>query len=611
MTIDQIYRGMTPRLLFLMICFAALPVLLIARLWYEQVRIGGSHREKISQQSIRRVRIPAIRGRIFDRNGVALADNSPSYDVLFHVHELKQPARGERKSTVAFTFEQIERVARIIGRGNDITLDQIKRHIRVYPALPFRAGADLTEQELARLYEEFPGVQGMEITTDQNRLYPHGEVGAHILGFVGPRDPAFEDDRNEYAYFMPELTGRRGQPPAIDVAALESVYDDLLRGKGGARLVRVDCRGFFHEEVTASQPAMPGADLMLTVDSRAQRIAQSLMEGKRGAIVVLACGTGAVTALVSAPSYDLNTARSRYSALAADRANNPLLNRALAASFMPGSIIKPLIALGILEHQIDSAEAVICPGYYKLGNTRIWCWDHDGHGPVTLVDAIEVSCNTYFISTGLRVGLDRLRPLLQNAGIGSNPGLELQMPRSQAIFGCAGLLPTREWKRHNRGKGWKAYDTAAISIGQGYISISPLQAALYAAAIANGGIVYRPYVVKEIRGHAGTQLTRRRIKSRLPVSQRNLAIVREGMRRAVNGENATAFAAMTDIFEVAGKTGSAEVVKGKRTDAWFICFAPAESPRYAMAVLVENGKSGGKSAAPLAKEFFKQYFTAQ
>ncbi|MFT5129394.1 MAG: cell division protein FtsI/penicillin-binding protein 2, partial [Rhodothermales bacterium] len=564
----------SPRIVVLMVIFSCVPVLLASRLWYEQLRQGAEYREAISRQSVRRIRLAPIRGRMFSSDDAIICDNSPSYDVYFHLHEMRQPGKSAYARTVAhveselarvaaqlerqpvlsmdavrkgwreegevvafagldaggqaklhdlgfetgmrlrpsgagraditcdlskmqqskrsghqmtrtFVLEHITQVAELIARPVDTTLNQLVNHMRVYPALPFRAFRSLSDQELATLLDVMPGMPGMEVSTGMRRLYPMRDIGSHWVGFVGRRDPATEVDRAAYNFWLPELHGRGG---------LERKFDTELRGAGGVKMVRVDFVGFVHDVVGVAHNSSAGDDLMLTVDSRAQRIAQSLIAGKRGALVALDCRSGAIIAMASAPSYDLAEIGSTYGDLISDP-SKPLLNRATYASYAPGSIVKPLVALAALKAgTIDANTEIHCPGYYKIGDAKVKCAHRAGHGDLNVAGALERSCNPFFMDCGIRTGVEKVSRTFAQAGIGQTPGSEID-----SIW-ARGLLPGREAMREQSGRKWTAFDTALVSMGQGFITISPLQAAMYTAAIANGGTVYRPHIVKAIRG---------------------------------------------------------------------------------------------------------------
>ncbi len=597
MTLDKIYKGLTIRILAIYGCSCLLMLALIFRLWNEQLRSGKIHNKSISKQSIRRIRIPPIRGRIISKDGQIFAENKPTFDVNFHIHELRQPGKFGRSKTIKHLYEQIYRTSKIIGRKLTITDAEINRHFHVYPALPFKAFTNLDNTELARLYEVIPGIPGLEISTSIKRIYPMNDICAHFVGFVGKQDPNFVNDRDDYSYYLPELTGRTG---------LERIFNDQLKGTGGSKLARVDSLGFFYEETAEKQKAVSGNDIILTIDSNAQYIAQKLIDGRRGAIVLLDCNKGSILAIASSPTYNLNRISENYSTLAKDNVNRPLVNRAISGGYMPGSIIKPLTALALLEYNLASpAELYNCTGYSRIGDAKIKCAHTSGHGEINIFQAIESSCNPYFIDKSLSLGIDRLRVLFEKAGIGQNTGFEI--PAS----GSKGLVPDRQLKLRRQRQSWNAFDTGLVSIGQGLISISPLQAAMFTAAIANGGTVYQPSIIHSIIDSGGNQVKKFNpsINSRLNISTQSLQIVQQGMINVIKSNHATGYQAANSKIELAGKTGTAEVGFGrnKKKNTWFVCYGPVNKPVYAMAVLVEEGESGGETCAPLARLFFESF----
>ena len=572
---------------------------LLWRLYQVQVSQAPRHLASIKEQSIRRIRINPVRGRIFARDGsTVLADHRPRYDLVFHISEMRQP--GKRQNTVDYILRQSILAADLIGRAPPVSSSRLERHLRVYPALPLVIMRDLETPELARLSELTPPIPGSQIVCRPVRSYPAPSLATHVLGFTGRRQPLDEFERRQFAYVRPQLRGRDG---------LELVYDEELAGQGGSKLVRVDTLGFVHEEIGMPRQPRPGHNLVLNLDARAQRAAEEVIAGRTGALVAVETKTGAILAMASSPTYDLGALDAAlYRELATDEDRRPLMNRAVAGGYLPGSIVKPLIALAALETGgLDAADTVHCPGAYRLGNARIRCWQRSGHGNLNVISAIEQSCNTFFIDAGLATGLDNLRPLFADAGIGSAPDLKLPGVDD-------GLLPSRTWARSHWGRNWLAIDTAFLSIGQGAIGISPLQAALFTAAIANGGTVYRPHLVSRIIDTNGNILkhTAPQPASRLRVSAEHLALVRQGMYYVVNGENATAVRARNSAVSLAGKTGTAEVGSGddRTKNTWFICYGPVDAPRYAVAAIIENGDSGGQTTAPRVAEFFEQWLGA-
>ena len=592
MSIDQIFKGMNSRLWTITILVILSSSILLAKLWYEQLRLGKQYRQQILKQSIRQIWISPTRGRIISSDGVLLADNKLAFDLVFHLHEMRRPGRFQH--TLDHIQQQAMRINRLIRRSNSLTEDQIHYHIKRYPARPIVIFSDLNDTELTRLYESDIDKKGIDIQVNSHRIYPMGAIGAHSIGFVGHRRLSEKKMKNySPAYVSVEPVGRAG---------LEYVYNTRLGGIGGRRTIRVNHLGFHHDSIQSTS-AVHGNDLVLTVNSKAQLIAQKLLDKKKGAIVLLDCRRGAVLAMVSSPSYDLNTLGKTYSKLAKDENNRPLVNRALAAGYLPGSIIKPLIAIAALREKVITLHTMFkCQGYYRVANEEIACFNRIPHGQIIVNDALKVSCNAFFIHCGLKLGLDRLQSLLGLAGIGSKPSLELQPGNMR------GTYPSRKLIQKYYQRKWTTIDTALISIGQGFISLSPLQAAVYTVAIANGGTLYQPYLVQRRKNDdmAIKQDTSQDDHRSLGLAQNTLRHIRRAMHQVVWAHRGTGQSAQSASMMLAGKTGTTEIGNGQY-NTWFICFGPYQNPRYAMAILVENGESGGITAAPLAKQFFEQF----
>lgn len=595
---ESVPESFVPRLWLVGAFFAGLLLLLAARLWVVQVQQGEHHTELLSQQTIRRIRLNPVRGRMLAADGeTILVDTRPSYDLVFHLPEMRQP--GPRSNTINHIVEKAADFGELLGRESPFSDAGPERHLHVYPALPITVYSDLSKREMALVAEHLPREPAAEIRPSSRRRYPFPGIATHVFGFAGRRPPRNDDE--QFSYIRPELHGRAG---------LEKQYDEALTGTPGIQVVRVDTQGFVHEQIGESAPATPGNDLVLTLDHKLQNAADRLLAEHTGAIVVLEVDTGAVLAMASSPSYDLSRLDSeRYGAMVQDEKRRPLVNRAANGAYLPGSIIKPLIAMAALEDDVVTADdTVVCPGVIRIGNASIHCWYRAGHGTVDMRGALEQSCNVYCIDVGMRTGLDQIRPFMLAAGFGRRPGIDL--PNA-----ADGLVPSRPWARGHWGRGWLAIDTAYLSIGQGAIDISPLQAAVYTAAIANGGTVYRPFLVRDIRSPDG-RLRHRTVpdpEGTLPISRKNLKVVQEGMQRVVYGANATARRVRNPHIELAGKTGTAEV--GSREDrshnTWFICYGPVDNPRYAAAILIRDGVSGGQTAAPIARQLFSTWLDEQ
>ncbi len=572
---------------------------LIVRLWYVQVRQHGDLQERSAGQSVRRIRTLPNRGSILAEDGSVLVNNRVSYDLVFHVSEMRRP--GVRANTVAHILDWGEKLADLLNRDVPFGESYVERRLNVYPALPMNVFTDLSSAELARIVELVSPPRGLEIAHSLRRNYPHSRVGTHILGFCGRTKPNVESEADVFSYAPLELRGRQG---------LERRYDQELSGSGGMKTVRVDTLGYVYEEIGEGYAPIDGMNLGLTIDLEAQKTADSLLRGKKGAIAVLDVERGGVVAMASSPDYELADLTSgKYARLARQEERRPLVNRAIYGRYLPGSIIKPLIALAALESgSLEEEEEYYCTGAYRLTPSArpIRCWNRGGHGALNIVEAIQHSCNPFFNHYGVETGLAEIRPLLESAGIGREPGIDL--PGS----GSSGLVPSREWARRRMQREWLAIDTAFISIGQGSVLLSPLQAAMFTVAIANGGILFKPYLVQEIIGPEGVrrQNTAPVPLGRLPVSPGNLDLVREGMIRAVNRSRGTARQARNSAVELAGKTGTAQVQRPDEddyNDTWFIGYGPVDNPRWAIAILIEDGDSGGSTAAPLAREFFTRW----
>ncbi len=583
---------------------------LMLKLWIEQIQQGPQHREKISKQSIRRIREPSLRGRILTSDLRILADNAPAYDAFFYLEEMRQPNRNKTINhildTAAYLAKEIKRPA--------ITKEELVRHLNVRPGLPFPAFKDLTREEMFILHEISPGIIGLGIVPRTTRVYPEGSIAAHIIGFTRPEDPVSAEDRDEYSYYIPDLVGKRGVEKTFDI--FDVVGNPGVRGMRGIpgySLVQVDHRGYVYKTMDEAIKPTDGNNIVLTINWRAQKIADNIMRGSKGAFVLLDAGTGAVIAMASAPAFDLRSFSPKiyqeyYSNINKDP-SRPMLNRATSGVYTPGSILKPLVAMAIMNSGVSPNKQVVCDGETRIGNSTIKCasWQSGGHGPLTMTGAIEKSCNDYFIENGCIAGLDAISEVLESAGLGKSTGFCLPDKKGQ--------MPTSEFKEHATGYKWNKYDTALLSIGQGIILITPLQAAIYCAAIANGGTVYRPYILKEIRDPFGNllQLTQPEIRGHLKTTPENLDIIREGMHLSVNSPHGSGKNAKNEAIDLYGKTGTAEVGPSynRHKNTWFIGFGTHEDKTYAVAVLVENGESGGRSCAPLAARFFTEWLSGR
>jgi penicillin-binding protein 2 len=570
--------------------------LLITRLWFLQVIRGSDMRATSENNRIRLTRLPAARGLVYDRFGELLVDNRPSFDVVL----VPEDAR-DRAATLAMLANNLKEPA-----------EELDRRIRAPSRRPPYAGIiverDVEWDDIVALETHQLDLPGVSIQVQPRRTYPHGPLASHLLGYVGEAsDRELADDPSRR---LGDIIGKGG---------LERVWDDELRGTAGGQQVEVDALGR-RVRVLEEVPDVPGDTLVLTIDRDLQEFAEQAMGDHRGALVALDPRNGEILAMVSKPAYDPNlfargirTAEWRE---LVDDPWHPLNNRATQGTFAPGSIFKVAVAAGLLAaHVVDPHAHVFCPGGMQFGNRWFRCWNKSGHGSVDLHTGIMQSCDVYFYTSGQRLGIERLAEYVRRFGLGFPTGVALPHEAS-------GIIPDGEWKRKRFDAPWYPGETLSVAIGQGYVTVTPLQMATVAATIANGGTRYRPQYVKRVEAPDGT--VRREMQPEVlgfaDVDKSVLDEVRSGMEAVVMNERGTGKKARVQGITVAGKTGTAQVVSlseasGKggrertRDHAWFISYAPAEAPTIAVACLIEHaGGGGGAIAAPIVGQVLDHYF---
>lgn len=604
---DQQKPPATIRLIIMSIVFILLFFVLVAKLGMIQLSGDTEYNESIDTQSIRIIRIPSVRGQILSSDNVIIADSIPSYDIVFHLAEMRK--YGSRDKNVDYILELAVLISSKIGRKADISKDEIIEQMNLFPAMPITVFSGLNTKELAIASEMSPPIQGVEILAVPKRFYPYGKTACHILGYVGNDDPGEAPDKNKYSYYIPDIKGKAGLEKLLDSnIALGAGYSGL-RGSAGSKLVRVNVKGYVHDDLGVTELPINGNSVNLTINWKAQKAAELTLEGTRGAIVLLNANTGAVLAMASSPAYDSNIftggiSKKEWKELMENK-EKPLMNRALMGEFLPGSIIKPLVALAELKNGIGREELVDCEGSVKIGNSSIkcWAWKYGGHGFENMVNAIRDSCNVYFVTMGIRLGLDNILEIYKHAGIGRRTGIEL----SERM----GTIPSRELKLKIEKTLWTNFDTGLISMGQGMIAITPIQAAVYTSAIANGGNVLRPYLVDSIYSNTGKLLFENtpHIIDHLPVTQAQINVIKEGMHNNIYDPNGGGKRAKNDFIELYGKTGTAEVgpANNRTKCTWFIGFGYLGKEAYAITVFVEGGVAGGMTNAPMTKAFFETW----
>ncbi len=591
------------RLLLLWAVMAGLFGALMMRLWNLQVAQAMEYQRRLARQSLRSVRLPGVRGRILDRRSEALAENRPSFGVSLYLEELRRT--GGVKRTVDNVMDVLYRIAETMDRPLQLDPQDVRLHLGRRTPLPLVAWRDLDETAIARFMERAHEFPGAALTVEPVRVYPHGALAGHMLGYVGRADidklSGEAGDPERFHYYLPEYAGRSG---------VEKRLDGVLRANAGGKLeIQVDVAGFKFDEVSRRQPGT-GSDVVLATDVRIQRAAEAVLVGEKGAVVVVDPRNGDVLALASAPGYDPNDfvpsiPAEVWNGLLQDE-RRPLYNRATGGEYAPGSTFKLVTLLAALHSgRIQADTRFSCPGYFDLGSARFRCWQHWGHGSTDAMASIRYSCNVYMYHSALACGPEAVQQMARDCGFGRRTEISLDFER-------AGLVPDHAWKRRARNDSWRDGDTCNLSIGQGALLVTPIQLAMHAATLANGGTLWRPRLVLRMVRADGTvqEIAAAPAPDGPRWEARHVRLAREGMREAVNAPDGSGKRAALPGVTVAAKTGTAEYgPKGAGLKmTWMIAFAPFDEPRYAVVVLVEDGVSGGTTAAPRVKQLLAQVF---
>lgn len=584
-------------------------VVLIGRLWHLQVMRGESYYERTVSNVVKERYLPSVRGKILDRRGIALADNRPAFNIYATPKQLTRALEAELVRMLGLSDDEIAKIDERLEIGR-------KRDARIPIAILEDQGRDraaLIEQALVRL----PGV---EVRHEPYRYYPQGDLAAHLIGYMTQMTAGEVERFTNQGYDASELIGRYG---------LEDKWENYLRGKKGIERYAVDARGQRLDDATASAliqgehgvPAVPGANLVLTIDAELQRLAdKAIAHTAAAAVVVVEPQTGKIRAIVSRPSFDPNIMTGHLTqaeeTMLKQDPRKPFIDKALRMTYPPGSIFKFATAIAALEDgQAAEDENMFCTGEYQLSGTVFRC--HGTHGKVDLLKAIQHSCDTYFWKLAERIGIDPIARVATEYGLGR--------PTNLGLNGDAGgRIPTKDW--YDRTSHYKVGYATNAAIGQGDVEVTVVQMAMAYAALANGGTLYVPQVVERLEAHDGHTITSYdpQVARQVKTPADALDIWRRGMWKVTNEPGGTAFEhGHAEVVPVMGKTGTAEVKKHhKQSDekdldrwnpsaahAWFAGWAPAESPEIAIVVLVEHGGAGGTVAWPIARQILEGYFT--
>jgi penicillin-binding protein 2 len=586
------------------LAFAALLIgALVGRLVYLQVL---AHEHFITLSDDNRIKIlplPPNRGLIFDRNGLILADNLPSYRLEITPEQVRDMQDTLDRLAALVNIRDVDRKR----------FDNLRSRTPAFKPVPLRF--HLSDEEVARFAIDRHKFPGVDIVAGLSRHYPHGPLAAHALGYVGR-----VDERDLQRVDASNYSGTTH----IGKVGIEKTYEDVLHGTVGFSQVETNAEGRVLRTLVRTPP-VPGENLYLTLDAELQNVAEQAFGDNAGAAVVIDPNNGDVLAFVSQPTYDPNLFvngidTETYHALNTDP-QRPLFNRALRGQYPPGSTIKPFVGLGGLEQGITSAQAhTYCPGFYQLpGKDRKYRdWKRTGHGTVDLNSAIAESCDVYFYDLALSMGIDRLYEFLSQFGFGKLTGIDISGE-------LGGLLPSREWKLGARSEPWFPGETLITGIGQGFVLTTPVQLASATATLARYGHRLRPHVVASTQKYDDAELTPLAVETvlNIPVEDRqHWADVINAMRDVVHGKHGTARKIAPETgYDIAGKTGTAQVFGLKEEEKYdaeklakklhdhslFIAFAPVDQPRVAIAIVVEHGGSGSAVAAPIARTILDKF----
>lgn len=573
---------------------------LLVNFWKLQILHHSKYQSLADNNRIRLVDMPATRGIIKDRNGVLIADSSPTYSLAVIPKDMDSARE-----------EELAALAKLLNREPGNILERVKTGMRSAPYRTVVVFDNLDDREVALFDADRDRFPGAVLLVTPRRFYPFGTTASHLLGYVGE----ISSEQLESGGFE---GARKGD--VIGELALEKVYDGYLRGKDGGRQVEVDARGREINILGITEP-VPGANAILTIDIRLQRELEAALGENYGAGVIIDIENGEILAMVSRPGFDpnefsLRLTRERWDEIIEDP-SHPLQSRALRGVYPPGSTYKVVTAVAaLMEEVVDPDEAIVCSGGYRFGRRTYRDWKLSGHGKVDLHRAIVESCDVYFYQAGEKAGIEGLSRWAFSLGLGKKTGIDLPGEVS-------GLIPTPEWKRRVRNVPWYPGETLSAAIGQGFVLVTPLQLANMYATVARRGIMKTPFLVKKIENvhgdvlHTGEAAVSKKSEVTDEVWERVIA----GLTGVVADEHGTGRAARIVDFPVAGKTGTAQVVRLEewqgekeeevplelRDHAWFAAFAPVENPRIAAAVIVEHGGHGASAAAPVVARMFRKY----
>jgi len=588
-----------PRVAALTLLIAAVLSATGLRLYYLQIVKHRDLSELADRNRIRIQRLPAMRGLVYDVHHRLLVDTRPSFDAVMV---------PEDAPDVAQTVAKLEKLLGEDGAAKKLEDAQEQGRPEFDPVT---VEERLNWQQVVTLETHQLELPGVSLQVNPQRHYIYGPLASHLLGYVG--EVTAKDLARLPDYRMGDEIGKFG---------LERSWEDTLRGDSGGQEIEVDAVGR-RLRLLREIPERPGDSLVMTIDLDLQKVAEAAIGDRAGALVALDPNTGYILAMASHPSFDPNLFAGGVTGAAWRRLttdpSHPLEDRVTQAAYPPGSTFKLIDSIAALSARtLTPQTAYFCPGGMYFGGREYRCWRKQGHGTISVHRAIVESCDVFFYNVGEHLGIDRLAAWARALGMGEKTGIELAHERS-------GVIPSSQWKWNRYRERWYPAETLSVSIGQGYVAVTPLQLAELAAEIANGGVLYQPQFVKEIDSVDGTavKVFPPIVRSRVHIDPSVLDEVRSAMIGVVNAGDGTGHSARLDEVIVAGKTGTAQVIKEAqgvrvkenqepekyRDHAWFMAFAPSLHPQIAIACIIEHGGHGGSAAGPVVKAVMQEFFT--
>ncbi len=552
-------------------------LLIIAGLFYTQIMSGHLYRILSENNRIRVLPLEAPRGRIYDRMGRVLVGNRISFDVRVIFREMR-----DVKYAVGI-------ISGITGIGEKILKGRIEA-ARRKPFTPVKIAEDIEKDQAIKIEEAGRSLPGVIVTTGPLRNYVYRNTFSHVTGYLGRISGEELQKRRTYGYRMQDFVGKDG---------LEREFNEYLRGTAGGIQVEVDSRGRQLRQLAVKE-ADSGKDIYLHMDLELQQFCVSLMEGKKGAVVVMDPSTGAVLALISRPAFDpgifiIPENSGQVNAILNDSSAFPLLNRAISAAYPPGSVFKIVVAAAALESgKFDEKKTFSCDGSFRVGDRKFKCWKEEGHGAQDIREAIKNSCNVFFYQLAFFAGANNISKYAFKFGFGEKTGVDLPGEAS-------GLVPSPEWKKRKLKTPWFKGETANYAIGQGYLLVTPIQVARMMCVIANGGKLVKPVICERIEDVKFPPEEARDAG----LKKETLNAIREGLRDVVNARHGTGLYARSKKIIISGKTGTAQNPRGV-SHAWFTGFAPFENPKICVVVFIEHGGKGGLWPARFAKKIIEK-----